>query len=30
MLGMLPAGSLVGIVIAGKIELLSVAAPNSE
>jgi hypothetical protein len=30
MLGILPTGSLVGIVIGGKIELLSVDAPNRE
>jgi hypothetical protein len=29
-LGILPTGSLVGMVIGGKIELLSVAAPNRE
>jgi hypothetical protein len=29
-LGMLPAGSLVGMVIGGMIELLSVATPNRE
>ncbi|MEH2235340.1 hypothetical protein [Nostoc sp.] len=29
-LGILPTGALVGMVIAGKIELLSVAAPNRE
>jgi hypothetical protein len=29
-LGILPPGSLVGMVIAGKIELLSLAAPNRE
>jgi hypothetical protein len=29
-LGMLPTGSLVGMLITGKIELLSVAAPNRE
>lgn len=29
-LGILPAGSLVGMVITGKIEFLSVADPNRE
>lgn len=29
-LGILPTGSLVGMVMTGKIELLSVVAPNRE